>query len=71
MFKGAKPPSQPRSLRSIAESNNAGSFPPEETAPVYPGVYRDEAAAALPPASMARQGVRPVDPKPLANLKGG
>lgn len=71
MHKGIKPPGQPRSLREIAETNNAGSFPPENEGPVYPGVYRDEAEAALPPASMARAGVKPTDPKPLANLKGG
>ena len=65
-FKGLKPAAQPRSIRSIAETNT-GDFPDE--ANVQPGgEYIDEAEKARPTGS---RGTSAADPQPITNLKRG
>ncbi len=72
MFKGIKPPAQPRSLRSIAEekgatpAHRADGF---EGSPV-PTEYHD-AAATTGANVVAGPKVNAADPQPFANLKGG
>lgn len=72
--RGIKPAGQPRSLRSIAEqkSGQAGfedavNFDPQAGVPVGAagGSYRDEAEAALPPASSGKRTPGPQDQKPF------
>ena len=65
-YSGIKPPAQPRSLRTIAETNT-GEF--TDDADVQPtGEYTDDAEAARP---VKDRGVSSADKQPFANLKGG
>ena len=73
-FKGLKPKAQPRSLRSIAESQNgAGSFvhgegPGEQRLEQDP-VYMDVADAARPSESVRQ--VTAADPPTFGNMRRG
>ena len=63
MHKGIKPSAQPRSLRSIAESNT-GDFPAD--ADVQPtGEYVDGALGASPSKNKGSTG----DPSPFNNMR--
>jgi hypothetical protein len=50
MFRGLKPPGQPRSLRSIAEKNQGANFPPPGPVPEaeWGKQYNDPGMEALP-----------------------
>jgi len=66
MFKGARPPGQPRTQRTIAEErNNASNFTNDkpEQAPVYV-----DAAEKIRPTSHGTVGGA-VDPSPFKNLR--
>lgn len=71
MFKGIKPPSQPRSLRSIVEQQNKGaSFPSPGPVPDLENgskTYADPGMQAQP-SGPGRQG-NGADPKPFS-LRG-
>ena len=73
-FKGPTPASQPRSLRSIAESQNSASLfvhgEGPEQAQVNLPVAHDVAETARPTEGQARRGLTQADPSPFANLKG-
>lgn len=66
MHKGIKPSSQPRSIRSIAETNDGKNFPAvvEEDRPVY----QDAAEQARP---QGNRGVSSGDKNPFNGLRGG
>lgn len=73
-FKGQKPSSQPRSLRS--EIERKGTTPAgfsggvQEGATPLGGEYKDEQVTGTGTASPTRSP-GPADPSPFANLKGG
>ncbi len=71
MFKGAKPPAQPRSLRSITEQTGttAAGFNGVEDGitPLGPGEYKEE-----PPGIASGSATRspgPADKQPFSNMK--
>ena len=68
MFKTNLPSGQPRSLRTIAESNGGSGFMDTPPDPLGPEVYRDDATSVLPTSS----GPRPMnraDKQPF-NIRG-
>lgn len=72
--KGAKPSAQPRSLRSIAESQNSASLFVDGEGPgeaeIKQPVAHDVAEAARPSEGQARRGLTPADPRPFGTLRG-
>lgn len=72
MFRGVKPKSQPRTLRTIAEQKGTtpagfdGADEPEETK--LRGEYDDKAEAAK--GGSPTRGTNASDPKPFKNMKG-
>ena len=73
-FKGLKPAGQPRSLRSIAESQNSASLFVDGEGPgqeqIDQPIAHDAAEAARPTAGQARRGLTQADPGPFGNLRG-
>lgn len=69
MHKGIKPSAQPRSIRTIAESNDSANFP--ATAPSDNG-SRDyaDAADAIKPKKADIRGLTSADKSPFTNIRG-
>lgn len=65
---GVKPSVQPRSLRTIAESNSGANFTgmPAPTDPIAV----DVALSAHPTEAEARRSLTAADPQPFASLRG-
>lgn len=68
MFRGARPASQPRSLRSIAESRN-GTSSFVNVAPSNPRVTYDDPAEAAKSQGVGRRPMDAATPSPFSNLK--